>query len=459
MQKAIRHILAVLGRMLVVGSVFQILLGILWICGNFGRFQEFGDSLFYIEVSKSLVCDEYTGILYPVLLMLARGMESLLPIPYTFVMHLLQLAVAGCAGAYLLHVCGVRKRVPLLWGSLVLLTLPMTAQCHLAILPNSLALSMFMLELSYGIMLAKTDTPGQYGSLCKMNLFWLLGALLLPEYGYLGAVPVLILWVQYLCRYGRKASRSVVYHLLLVAAFTGMLVGISQLTQQEGVYGRAARTWEGALFRRFTWTVSMADVDEEWPSDIYAACSNEALEEAAVYADGMERVLQPMVENTVGLERAREFYRETGWQVFAANKSKILREIAWDMAGYLLPPTIADKLLDGSGYESYVGRNYEIMKVEMPMLTKHYMNYSAWWFVVGILLALVIEILLAVQKRKRKWMPLILCAIPAGLFVLWYTLQGAGVGDYKNGLFVGVMWLLWMVLQADRTIDEEGHNE
>lgn len=458
MQKAIRHIPAVLGRMLVIGSLFQILLGVLWICGNFGRFQEFGDSLFYIEVSKSLVCDEYTGILYPVLLMLVRGMERVLPIPYTFVMHLLQLAASVYAGLRLLQAFGVKKRITLWWGSLVLLTLPMAVQCHLAILPNSLALSAFMLELSYGIALIKEEKPGQYGRLCKMNLFWLLGALLLPEYGGLGAVPVIILWVYHLCKYRKAAGRSMVYHLLLAAAFAGMLVGINQLTQQEGTYGRTAGTWEAAMFRRFSWTV-LKDTYGQWPTDIYEVCPGDVLEEAVEYADGMERVLQPYLEAAIGLEQAREFYRETGLQIFSANKSRILREIAWDIVGYTLPPIATDMLLEGSGYESYAGRNYEIMKAEIPMLTKHYMNFSAWWFGVGIVIALMIEILFALQKRKRNWITFLYCVVPSVVSVLWYTLQGAGIGDYKNGLFVGVMWLLWMVLQVNESVGEEYHGE
>lgn len=458
MQKAIRHILAVLGRMLVIGSLFQILLGVLWIGANFGRFQEFGDSLFYIEVSKSLVCDEYTGILYPVLLMLVRGMERLLPIPYTFVMHILQLVVSGYAGVCLLRAFGVEKRITLIWGSLVLLTLPMAVQCHLAILPNSLALAAFMLELSYGIALAQQEKPGQYGLLCKMNLFWLLGALLLPEYGYLGAIPVIILWVHHFCKYRKAAGRRVVYHLLLVVAFAGMLTGIQHLTQQEGAYGRAAGTWESALFRRVTWTV-LEESYEQWPSDIYAVCSADVMDETILYADEMERVLQPYLEETVGIERARQFYRETIPQVFAANRVKLLREIAWDIACYTLPPLVLDMVLEGRGYDSYAGRNYEIMKAESPVLTKHYINYGAWWFGVGICLAFVMKMLMAVQRRKCNWMSFVLCVIPAGGFALWYTLQGAGVGDYKNGLFAGVMWLLWMVMLVNGSVGEECHNE
>ena len=145
MQKANGHIRAVLSRMILFGLSIQIVLGILWMGCNFGRFQEFGESRFYIEVSKNFLFDEYTGALYPVLLMLARGIEEILPIPYTYVIQTLQLVAAFISGYVFLGALGVRKTGYGVLGSMAILTVPMAMQCHLAVLPHSLTLSAFLL--------------------------------------------------------------------------------------------------------------------------------------------------------------------------------------------------------------------------------------------------------------------------------------------------------------------------
>lgn len=468
MQKVSKHILAVSGRILFIGLSLQMVLGVLWICCNFGRFQEFGDSLFYIEVSKSMVFDEYTGALYPVLLMLVRGIEELLRIPYTFMIHLLQLAVAGYAGWRFLRAFGGRNRLFLMWGSLVLLTFPMVAQCHLAVLPNSGALSMFMLELSVGVEVVRNKSAVSYKQLCKMNLFWLLSALLLPDYFYFGAVPVVLLWLYHLCRCrkqaepGKQAGMRLVYHLVLVAAFTGMIAGIGSLIQQEGAYGRPAKTLDAALFRRMTWT-SLYDTYDEWPAEMQEACPFAVMMETTEYADHMELIFQPRLETAVGREKAQQYYREVWQLALSYNKGGIIRETAWDAVSYMLPPFAAKLLLEGRGYDSYVGRNYETMKNEAPVLTKYYMDYSAWWLLVGLVVALLAEAALLLHKEKRNgfsgknhWMSIVLCVIPAGIFVLWYTLQGAGVWDYKNGVFAGLLWIIWMVSVVCRGMQEEG---
>ena len=76
MQRAVRHISAILGRVIFIGFSIQIVFGMTWMCLNFSKLPQFGESLFYVEISKNFICDEYTGILYPVFLLLARGIPK-----------------------------------------------------------------------------------------------------------------------------------------------------------------------------------------------------------------------------------------------------------------------------------------------------------------------------------------------------------------------------------------------
>lgn len=451
MQKAIRHILPVMGRILFIGLSLRVILGVVWIVANLGSFQEFGDSLFYLEVSETLLFDEYTGALYPVLLMLARGIEGLLRIPYTYVIQVLQLIIAGYAGYFFLGKIGVKDFFFKIWGSFVFLTFPVIAQSHLAILPNSLAFSAFLAEMAFVLEAVQRREPLRIRQLFYGNLFWLTGALLVPEYLYLGAVPVLLLLVYDICRYRKQQGKRIFANLILIVAFAGMIVGVNHLVQQEGACGRPAKTVDAALFRRFAWT-SLSKYYGEWSQEMRDACPYDLMLETAQYADNMEELLQPQLENAIGSKQAQEYYRQVWKYALAHNMRNNLHEIAWDVVSYTLPTVSMQMLLEGRGYDSYVGRNYEIMRQETPKLTKWYVDYSCWWFVVGIIITFGMEIGMLLLKKKYGLFSVMMCMLVSGAFVVWYAMQGAGMWDYKNTLFTGAMWLLWMILAIRRGI-------
>lgn len=482
MKKANRYICIVhiiFSRIIMIGLGIQILLGILWLCCNFGSFQKFGDSLFFIEVSKSLLCDEYTGALYPVLLLLARGIEDLISIPYTYVMHLVQLAAAGYAGYFFLGAIGMEKKESRIYGSLALLTVPMALQCHLAVLPNSLTFSVVLLELGYAAEAVRLKKPLQGKQLVKANACWLVSALLMPEYLYLGAGPVLLLWCCDVWRCRGQKGRAALWHLLLIAAFAGMIVGTNRLVQEPGSYGRPERSVEAALFRRVIWG-SLEESWDVWPEDMKEVCSYEDMREISYYAENMERLLQTMLESELGSARAQEIYRELSRYAWDNNVREILHQTLWDAIGYTLPSLTLRMFLVGRGYDSYAGRNYEIMKERAPLLTKYYVDYSGWWLPVGIALSaasaalawLSSGIFSGKEALRGKWskksltgeaspmaagfrgksslLPALVCVLTAGAGVLWYTLQGAGVWDYKNVLLGGALWVTWMAAEISR---------
>lgn len=476
-KKMNRHIRAVISGIIMIGLSIQIALGLLWMGCNFGSFQKFGDSLFYIEVSKSLLCDEYTGALYPVLLLLARGIEDLLSIPYPYVMHLLQVAAAVCAGYFFMGALGEEKRGVRIYGSLALLTVPMAMQCHLALLPHSLTFSALLLELGYAVGAVKRAEPVQGKILARASACWLVSALLIPDYLYLGAVPVVVLWIYDAWKYRRQKGKGIFRHLLLIGAFAGMIAGTNMLIQEPGSYGRPEKTVEAALFRRFAWG-SLEESWDEWPEDMKEICPYSDMLEITYYAENMERLLQPKLESELGTARAHELYRELRQYAWDNNAQEILHQIVWDAAGYTLPSLTLRMFLQGRGYDSYAGRNYEIMKEQAPRLTKYYVDYSGWWLVVGIVLSAVSAVLAwlsegSVSRRsffagtvsaekdfsgkvfmkRRSLISALLCIITAGVSVLWYTFQGAGVWDYKNVLLSGALWVVWMVVEMRRGME------
>ena len=70
MKKLVQVFLPVLQGFLVCAAVLQIVPGIVYIGKNFMAVPQFRDTTIYLEMSERFVVDEYTGILYPLLVVL-----------------------------------------------------------------------------------------------------------------------------------------------------------------------------------------------------------------------------------------------------------------------------------------------------------------------------------------------------------------------------------------------------
>lgn len=446
MHKAITHVRAVFCRLLVVGLSVQIVFGILWMCCSFTGVQWFAKSAFYAKVSESLICDEYTGILYPFLLMLT-GKKYLL-------LCLLQLAAAFFAGYVFVWALGVRSLVWRIWGSLVLLTYPMAMQCHMAVLPDSFVFSCFLAELALILRAVRKERSSWRLELLGIHILWLLSALLLPEYGYLGALPVILFWIYDVLRYRKNAGRRVAYHLLLAAVFAGMIVATGNLTSREGYYGRAHKSFASTVFQRVAWS-SLAEYYMDWPEELRSKVCEDKFAETVDYAENMELLLLPEIEQAVGVDAAKAFYWDVSRHVLSDNYRQVSYEVLWDGVSTLFPPVAVQELLEGRGYVSYLARNYETMRSECPLLTKLYMQYGAWWFVIGLVVAACLWLCDILQKRKMQCFPILLCVLSAVFMAVWYVMESAGAWDYKKGLFVGALWIIGMIAISVRSLKEE----
>lgn len=456
--KGLQHILAVLRSMIFIGISIQIVLGLIWMCSAFPAFQEFGESYLYVEISKTLVCDEYTGILYPLLLGAARGVEWLLRIPYYMVMYPVQLFLALYAGCKFLNALGAPNKYWRLWGSLGLVTIPMAMQNHMAILPQSFVGSLLLLQLS--ILIYDSRGRGEKGlrPLAQMSLLWLLCALLLPEYLFLGGIIPFCCLARGLAKDRRESRRRLWHKALFILAFGGMAAGILNLTQVEGSYGRVHKSLSATLYSRIGWS-SISDTLQRWPEGMLDIVGLERARATAQGADNIARILGPALEETVGEEGAKAYFRAAARQAWEYDYRRILHEIAWDAAGYTVSPIVLQLQLTGRGYDSYSGANYDIMRSNRPELTAAYVDYSCWWFAVGLgLMALWLcgcflhvtlfgEQKSGGRKTASAWgylqQPLgvlVPCAVLGGCVTLWYTMSGGGMMDYKNSILINYLW-------------------
>lgn len=478
MQKARKGILAVAGRMLLIGFSIQIVLGLTWMLCNFTGYHRFGETFVYEEIAENLICDEYEGILYPVLIRITKGMEGLLSIPYRCFLYLLQLGTAFFAADTLLGSVGVKGGIRRIWGSLALLTFPMAMQCHIAAVPDSFVSSLLLLELALAIAAFRSGELLRFSRLAKVLGCFVAVALLLPDNLFIGAVPPLFLLLYGLAGAWRKDRKRVFSYVVLVFAFLGILSGVNSLTRVEGYYGRAHKSAQLAMAGRCAWLYIGYHYDE-LPEEVKSCLTPGDALQVSCYADKVEQVLGRKLEEAYGEEHSRELLLALAGQAWEADRDTILHNTAWDVVGYLFSPMVVQRQFNGMAYDSYSGRNYDIMREKNPVLTAYYMDYGCRWFAAGLLVSAVgfpVSAATRLVRRAqdcRKGVPgktgltpragtvisVVMCLCTFGVLTLVYTLRGAGMMDYKKSVAITLMWMLGMLRLCYRGMAEEQESE
>lgn len=424
-----RHVICVLRRMLFIGVSVQIILGMAWGGANFAQLQEFEDTYLYFSGGGR------PG-LYALLVMITGGVKGYC------ILYLLQLALAGYAAYELIDVltAAAKRKLSLpmeIWSVFGIITIPGAMQCHLAILPNSLTCSLFMLMIAWGGRGLLNSKAGVVKPAVVMGSLWVFQCLLMPEYRLVGgALFVGILGVLLL----RSRKKQLV---LLAAAFVGLAVCLSALIQSADSEVQRRESMALKAVSRFVWP-NFLDNHGAWPIEVTSVMSPETAEILSRNADEVYRTFAPMMEQAVGAEHVDAVYWKLAKTVLSIRSREIAGKILWDGVCHTFSPYLLTKQLEGVGYQSYSGRNYEIMKAHTPGLTALYVAYEGWWFAVGIVLAALLSIL-TLRKGMNgaaagKWILL----AGALVQVIYYTMQGAGIMDYKQTVFVTVVWNLWV---------------
>jgi hypothetical protein len=417
MQKILKHCTAVLGGVIFIGFGIQIVLGILWMCNAFTG----------LGFGEGIVCVGELLLFGGAVLFLVRSIRA-----------------GRLPGDVAL--------------TLAVVTFPMVLQSLMEVDSRVWTGALLLLEL--GCVLRVGRDSGKRKFLLWALCFWLAAGLLRREYLYIGAVPMLLSVVSHFSEVRKMSKssekvrgryRSAWNHLLLVLAVGGLIVGVGNFYREPVNLAVHAAS-------RLAWT-RLTDNYEHMPYKRRKLIHEGTMRESSYEADGIEQILYPVLERIRGTEEAETLLWELSGVAWENGKSKIVKEMAWDMAGYIMPPMVLQLQLQGRAYESYAGMNYRQILMPAPRLGKIYMDYSCWWF--GI--ALVLRILLWLMEERR--LPGRACALVVftGLFMaLLYTLSGAGRMDYKNTLFILCGWLVWLAqpvvskaLPTRRRPDEE----
>lgn len=409
-KRTARHGEAVVRGMLFIGFTIQMLLGVGWLCCNFGCVQDFG---------------EPESALY-------RGIFRLLW-ENPRLMYSLQLGVAVGAGYRLLRklrlgaafACRLREprseRAFAAWGSLALLTFPFALQCHLAVLPHSLTGSLFLLMLSFLVEKPDKCAVGQKAPEAA------------PDSRVFGA--------------SRMPGGRVFRRVLPAVACAGLALLLSGAADADRRRDMPEYSFQSALASRMAWPDIWND-RYYWPEDL-REMTEDVLWEVSYYPGNMVFLMEA-VEGRVGAEAAKGYYMQiarTGWE---RHSYMVVRQIGWDVLGYVVTPLVVPLQLQGEAYDSFTGRNYEVMRGNAPVLTRYYVDYGCWWFGGCLALALCLFLIRlpvagAGGLRKCLW-PACICAAASAVLACVLTMRGAGLMDYKYTAAVNELWLMAALL-------------
>lgn len=442
---------------IIIGFTIQIVLGLAWAGCNIVGIQDFA------EVTTGL----YGGIVQ-----LFGGAYPIL--------YVLQLLTAGYAGWRMvsrLCNCGRNKNLNAksnmlfaLWGSLALMTLPMAMQCHMALLPYSFACSAGLLQLSFCCELLEPAGNFRHGrffrhidfyenseNLGHREIFgpvpfmgiWIcyfVQSLLLPEYVILGAVPVvaMLFWKR---KGIARAKMRLKLFVILAVAFAGIFAICSQSERTENDISGV----EWTLVKRLCWPTLWTDY--EGMSEEIREATADVVWESAYYPSNMDRLFKPAIETAMDVGEARPLLSEMAVDSWRRHRPMIIRQIGWDALAYCASPVILQMQLSGDAYESHSGRNYEIMRRNAPVLTRQYVDYSGWWFAAAAVLTMVLLIARLAAGEKpyggREARLAVTVFLFAACSIFWYTVQGAGIMDYKYTIFINELWILWSFKTMD----------
>ncbi|MCR4895709.1 MAG: hypothetical protein K5891_02920 [Lachnospiraceae bacterium] len=454
---------SILRWLVIIGFGLQVMTGLVWMVRNFGTLQLFGETAELVRFSGTLQSAEGGDLLYPALLLPIRVLGGVLGIPWYCLMYLLQLGFGFFSGYFALRslrLFGGDRRF-CVSGSLVVLTFPHMMQCHLAILPYSLLSSLLLIETG---VLARSvrrmiPLPERYtlrgkaaaGDMALVGLLWLLTSLCDATFFYPGMIPVAGLLLLQLLQMKPGKRLQLLYPVLVAVLYFGLIPGIMSLARGDGQIKMPGRPAEQVFFERTAWTGAIAN-PARWPAVLRETLGDEMLLSVSKDPDDIREVLEPALEASEGVIRAREIYRQVARDAWTYYRGDLLRDIRTDLAGYTLPPLITAMQLRGRGYESYAVRNYDVMKRQTPLLTAFYMDYAQWWFVPAFLSAAATVFLTLMSEKKRAgkitlfetpmWKFGILISVFFLGIVTALTLSGSADQDYKKAVFLTALWIL-----------------
>lgn len=233
--------------------------------------------------------------------------------------------------------------------------------------------------------------------------------------------------------------------------FRGLLLAVCLLTvtaagyvaEQKAEGGKSNTSgWSWRLTKRICWPTIW--VDSGFLQEEINSVEN-VIWLSSYYPSNMDLYLKPAFD-AMTPEHADFVMRDMIRRAWYIHYPMVVRQIGWDVLGYSVTPVILPLQLTGDAYDSCSGRNYEIMRNETPVLTKYYVKISCSWFAVSLALMIAGVAMRCIRNfskmKESAVFPFLAVAFSAGVVVLFFTMQGSGIMDYKYTVWINQLWVV-----------------
>ncbi len=439
-------------RILGILAFIQIGMGVLWACFHFGRVPDYPETAELLEISKTLVTDEYVGILYPALIRLTRLPAAVIGLPYQYWLYLGQLGIGFFALKKVLELFLGENRKLAAVGALWIMTMPVVLPLYLSVLPQAFAVSLLLLCLCCMV----KEKP------VWSALLWLLSGLLIPEYWLFGAPLWLVYMGRLVYRRVKKLDGCLWRPLLCLLAACLAAAAVQAVVAEPYSRGRMERSALSMALHRVVWP-HYATNSYFWHGDVHALFDEDALYELAADPAYSATKFGYAMEKTYELEWCREIYRHMVGNSWEVRTKEIVLDMGNDLAGNSLPVYFFLRNLEGQGV-SYAAWNYGQMSEAAPRLTHFYVQLSGTLNCALILLAFLLALGKYFVRRRRsagggRYAAAALLAA-AVVQSVWYTIAAPGACDFKNVMGVSICLGLWTVCRlVKRDLKENAIHE
>lgn len=452
----------VLSGTILLGMGIQIVIGLVWLILNFPASWEYPESRELFKAAESWQLDEYTGVLYPLLLRILGWLTGNREMLLKGILSILQLGAAFLAyKCFLKQTLGEKKKWKAVFGAIFLLTIPLALQWHLSLLPYSFASSLMVLLLGNGCEAIRSKKSRTLKRVILSGVEWMGMSLLLPDFWWLGLPGFLV--VCFLSAFASKGGVKekkvkigkereagiekeegkegekrkeigagvereegkereegvereegkerekgiegkrgrIKVQILAIAVIAAILpASINTFVQTPGCTGRIQRSLGAALLSRFSWPEVGINYFF-WPAEVQALFTEEEARDMSQYADNIQLLLGPRIESAYGREEADRLYWQMALRALQDKTRLIVENVGEDFVAYLCTPWAAKDRLDGSG-TTLLGWEYGKMRKAHPVLTGIYMKFSLTGFRLGLALSVILLGGRLWQRRRHR---------------------------------------------------------
>lgn len=443
MKKVNQIIMPAVWGFVLCAVALQVVFGIAYICKNFGQVPRFYDTTMYLKMADTLVLDEYTGILYPLLIRLCKAVPV---IPYQCILYAVQLGLGLYTVFRFADTWIPKKRISVLCAVYVN-TIPFIAQAHVTVLPYALTFSCMVFMLLQVVKAAVEKRALFLREWAVVTGIYVVLAQLSRASLFVGGI--LLVWAAFLQLHAEagKVRLFAAGMLVCISAFVCNM-GLYHVTQTPGVYDRIQYSWEAVFFQRTGSSVLSEKYMLYMPQEIGDTFSAQDVNGFGKYHYQVEYEFGPILEDKYGRERANEIYRDLGKLALENAAKKTLLYITEDTLAYAVPLLSYESWQSGED-KGAVSWNYTQFMSYTPVLSSAYARICHALWGILFLMSVAVCFLKGVFSHKayiRIWLPVLLFI---GIYSLGIALETPAY-DYKKALLqmaAGYVPICYMVVQ------------